>query len=193
MERGRGQRTGRSPLAHGILRSPIRTGRYQPYEELVATAASSVGLSLTSPMISRPVTGDRTWPEVASVAGTLHAAGVPLGVVTNCSEELGRLAASRIPVPFSSSSPPTRGLHKPEPQPISFGARRTGRRCRALSVRGGVRLRPVRHRARRVAPWWHDRIGMTAPPDAPAPIARHPTLAPLLVHALSRSRKDAHE
>jgi hypothetical protein len=34
---------------------------------------------------------------------------------------------------------------------------------------------------------------MTAPPDAPAPIARHPTLAPLLVHALSRSRKDAHE
>jgi hypothetical protein len=41
--------------------------------------------------------------------------------------------------------------------------------------------------------WWHDRIGMTAPPGAPAPIARHPTLALLLVHALSRARTDAHE
>ena len=34
--------------------------------------------------------------------------------------------------------------------------------------------------------WWHDRIGMAAPPDAPAPIARHRTLVPLLAHALCR-------
>jgi hypothetical protein len=33
--------------------------------------------------------------------------------------------------------------------------------------------------------WWHDRIGMTAPAEAPAPIAHHRTLAPLLEHALS--------
>jgi hypothetical protein len=33
--------------------------------------------------------------------------------------------------------------------------------------------------------WWHDRIGMTAPPDTPSPIAHHRTLTPLLAHALS--------
>ncbi len=32
--------------------------------------------------------------------------------------------------------------------------------------------------------YWHNRIGMEAPPDAPAPIARHGNLFPLLRIAL---------
>ena len=32
---------------------------------------------------------------------------------------------------------------------------------------------------------YHDRIGMTAPPDAPPPIARHRTLTPLVSHVLA--------
>ena len=32
--------------------------------------------------------------------------------------------------------------------------------------------------------YWHDRIGMTLPPDAPRPIAHHRSLYPLLGMAL---------
>jgi 2-haloacid dehalogenase len=172
-----------------------RAGRYQPYEELVATAAASVGLSgQLADELSARYGEIEPWPEVASVLGTLHAAGVPLGVVTNCSETLGRLAASRIPVPFSVIVTAERaGCYKPEPQPYRLALGELGvvaERC--LFVAGSAY--DLFGTARVGLPtWWHDRIGMTAPPGAPAPIARHPTLALLLVHALSRARTDAHE
>ena len=138
-------------------------------------------------MNSRPVTGrSNPGPKSPSVLGTLHAAGVPLGVVTNCSEALGRLAASRIPVPFSVIVTAERaGCYKPEPQPYRLALDELGvvaERC--LFVAGSAY--DLFGTARVGLPtWWHDRIGMTAPPDAPAPIARHRTLAPLLAHALS--------
>ena len=79
-----------------------RTGRYQPYQELVARAAELVGLPRRLPM--ELAAGYGKHPSAADVVTTLrklHEAGMPLGVVTNCSEALGRLAAGRIPVPFS--------------------------------------------------------------------------------------------
>ena len=173
--------------ARRILRSPIGTGRYQPYEELVAAAAESVGLPrhLADELAARY--GEiEPWPEAAEVLGALHAAGVPLGVVTNCSEALGRLAASRIPVPFSVIVTAERaGYYKPEPKPYRLALDELGvvaERC--LFVAGSAY--DLFGTARVGLPtWWHDRIGMTAPPEAPAPIAHHRTLAPLLAHALS--------
>ena len=164
-----------------------RTGRYQPYEELVAAAAELVGLSthLADELAARY--GEiEPWPEVADVLGALHAAGVPLGVVTNCSEALGRLAASRIPVPFSVIVTAERaGYYKPEPKPYRLALDELGvvaERC--LFVAGSAY--DLFGTARVGLPtWWHDRIGMTAPAEAPAPIAHHRTLAPLLAHALS--------
>ena len=164
-----------------------RTGRYQPYEELVAAAAESVGLSthLADELAARYAEIE-PWPEVADVLGALHAAGVPLGVVTNCSEALGRLAASRIPVPFSVIITAERaGYYKPEPKAYRLALDELGvvaERC--LFVAGSAY--DLFGTARVGLPtWWHDRIGMTAPAEAPAPIAHHRTLAPLLEHALS--------
>jgi FMN phosphatase YigB (HAD superfamily) len=116
----------------------------------------------------------------------LHAAGVPLGVVTNCSETLGHLAASRIPVPFSLIVTAERaGCYKPAPKPYRMALDELGivaERC--LFVAGSAY--DLFGTARVGLPtWWHDRIGMTAPAEAPAPIAHHRTLAPLLEHALS--------
>ena len=145
-------------------------------------------------MNSRRVTArSNPGPKSPSVLGTLHAAGVPLGVVTNCSETLGRLAASRIPVPFSVIVTAERaGCYKPEPQPYRLALDELGvvaERC--LFVAGSAY--DLFGTARVGLPtWWHDRIGMTAPPDAPAPIAHHRTLAPLLVHALSRCAARMH-
>ena len=129
----------------------------------------------------------RPWPEAAEVLGALHAADIPLGVVTNCSEVLGRRAASRLPVPFGVVVTAERaGFYKPDPLPYRLALDELGvapERC--LFVSGSAY--DLFGTARVGLPaWWHDRIGMTAPPDAPPPIARHRTLTPLLAHALCR-------
>jgi 2-haloalkanoic acid dehalogenase type II len=101
------------------LAMTYRTGRYRPYEGLVADAAESVGLSrrLADDLAARY--GDiEPWPDACDVLSALHGAGVPLGVVTNCSEALGRVAAGRIPVPFSVIVTAERaGCYKPDPRP----------------------------------------------------------------------------
>jgi 2-haloacid dehalogenase len=164
-----------------------RTGRYQPYEELVARAAESVGLPrrLADELAARY--GDiETWPEAGEVLGKLLEAGMPLGVVTNCSEALGRLAAGRIPVPFSVIVTAERAVHyKPDPQPYRLALNELGVTAEnCLFVAGSAY--DLFGTARVGMPtWWHDRIGMTAPPDTPSPIAHHRTLTPLLAHALS--------
>src|SRR5262249_54436450 len=93
-----------------------RTGRYQPYETLVADAADAVGLprDLADQLAARY--GElQPWPEAKDVLGVLHAAGVPLGVVTNCSERLGHRAASRLAVPFTVVVTAERaGFYKPD-------------------------------------------------------------------------------
>lgn len=88
-----------------------RTGRYRRYEDLVADAAQSIGLS----------------PRLAA--------------------ELGVAAERCLFVAGSAYD--------------LFGTARVG-----------------------LATYWHDRIGMTIPPDAPKPIAHHRTLTPLLAHVL---------
>ncbi len=164
-----------------------RTGRYQPYEDLVARAAETVGLPrrLADELAARY--GDiEPWPEAGDVLGKLHEAGMPLGVVTNCSEALGRLAAGRIPVPFSVIVTAERaGYYKPDPRPYRLALNELGVAAEhCLFVAGSAY--DLFGTARVGMPtWWHDRIGMTVPPDTPPPIAHHRTLTPLLAHALS--------
>jgi 2-haloacid dehalogenase len=164
-----------------------RTGRYRRYDDLVADAAGSVGLSrrLADELSTRYGT-IAPWPEAGDVLRSLHEAGVPLGVVTNCSEVFGRLAASRIPVPFKVIVTAERaGFYKPEPRPYRLALEELGvtpERC--LFVAGSAY--DLLGTARVGLPtWWHDRIGMTAPPDTPAPIAHHRTLTPLPAHVLA--------
>jgi 2-haloacid dehalogenase len=164
-----------------------RTGRYQPYEELVARAAESVGLPrrLADELAARY--GDiEPWPEAGEVLGKLLEAGMPLGVVTNCSEALGRLAAGRIPVPFSVIVTAERAVHyKPDPQPYRLALNELGVTAESCLFVAGSAYDLFGTARVGMPTWWHDRIGMTAPPDTPSPIAHHRTLTPLLAHALS--------
>lgn len=169
------------------LEITYRTGRYRPYEDLVASAAESAGLSrrLADDLAARY--GEiEPWHEAGQVLRTLHEAGVPLGVVTNCSEALGRLAASRVPVPFSVIVTAERaGCYKPDPRPYQVALNEAGAIAeRCLFVAGSAY--DLFGTARVGLPtWWHDRIGMPMPPDAPPPIAHHRTLTPLPAHVLS--------
>ncbi len=169
------------------LRITYATGRYQPYEQLVGDAAQAVGLRrhLADELAAR-YSEIATWPEAPDVLGRLHHAGLPLGVVTNCSEALGRLAVRRVPVAFRVVVTAERaGFYKPDPRPYRLALDELGvdaERClfvagSAYDLFGTARVGPPT--------WWHDRIGMAPPPDAPAPVARHRTLTPLVAHALS--------
>jgi 2-haloacid dehalogenase len=172
------------------LRITYATGHYRPYEHLVSDAAEAVGLprDLADELALR-YADIRPWPEAAAVLGQLHDAGVLLGVVTNCSEALGRLAAARVPVPLQVVVTAERGGHyKPDPAPYRLALNELSvepQRC--LFVAGSAY--DLIGTARVGLPaWWHDRIGMVPPPNAPAPIARHATLTPLVGHVLQCQR-----
>jgi 2-haloacid dehalogenase len=76
------------------------TGRYVPYESLVARAAAIEGLDSTLIQRLTQAYGQlRPWPEAPRVLATI-AATMPIGTVTNCSDGLGHQAADPVGVPF---------------------------------------------------------------------------------------------
>jgi 2-haloalkanoic acid dehalogenase type II len=156
------------------LRRTYGTGSYRPYETLVAEAAVEVGLDrgLAAELAAR-YTELRPWPGVAEALAPLVAANVTLGVATNCSDALGRIAASCVGVPFAAVVTSERaGFYKPSPRPYRLALKEMGvtpERClfvagSAYDLIGASRVG--------LATWWHDRIGMEKPPDAPEP-SRH--------------------
>ena len=163
------------------LRITYETGRYRPYEDLVADAADATGLPrrLSAELAARYDTL-QPWPEANGVLTRLHNAGVPLGVVTNCSEVLGRRAARRLAVPFRVIVTAERaGFYKPQPQPYELALQEIGVAAdHCLFVAGSAY--DLFGAARVGLPtWWHDRAGLVPPSDAPTPLARHRSLEPL--------------
>jgi 2-haloacid dehalogenase len=66
------------------LRISYRAGTYLPYEDLVTEAAVTVGLDASlGRKLAESYPEIEPWPEVRD---TLSALGLPLAIVTNCSE-----------------------------------------------------------------------------------------------------------
>ena len=156
------------------LRLTYGTGAYRPYEALVAEAAATVGLDrrLADELAAR-YSELQPWPGVVAALGQLVAAGIPLGVATNCSEALACIAANRIGIPFAVLVTSERaGFYKPDPHPYRLALqelRLAPERClfvagSAYDLIGAARVG--------MATWWHDRIGMEKPTAAPEPL-RH--------------------
>ncbi len=110
------------------LRLVTSSGAYRPFPDIVHEAARSTGVSddLADLLLRR-------WGEVkryADVLATLSAvrdAGVPLGIVTNCSQPLGELAASQVGVPFDVvMTAETAGYYKPDARAYLAGCRAMG-------------------------------------------------------------------
>ena len=164
------------------LRNTYGAGRYRPYEDAGRGSGragrSGAGGSRT---ISRPAMPSlEPWPEAPGVLRTLGGV-LPVGIVTNCSEKLGRVAAARTGADFAVIvTAEHAGFYKPHPRPYRMALEAlevVPERC--LFVAGSpydlfgadeVGL----------AAYWHDRVGMRAPPDAPTPLRHEKTLTPLL-------------
>lgn len=110
---------------------------------------------------------------------------VPLAVVTNCSDALGRRAAARLGVPFDVVVTAERaGWYKPRPEPYRLALAELGTPPAAtLFVAGSPADVPGASGAG-LPVFWHNRLGLPPVPGPAQPVATHPTLHPLVAAVL---------
>ncbi len=162
------------------LRNTYATAAYRPYETLVREAAVETGLpaAVADRLIERYAELE-PWPEAADVLGGL-AGHVPLAVVTNCSEALGRLAAARAGGAFDAVVTAERaGFYKPHPRPYRMALEAIGAAPQDTLFVAGSAYDLFGASAAGMPVYWHNRVGMAAPPDAPEPMFHCDTLSPL--------------
>jgi 2-haloacid dehalogenase len=172
------------------LRLTYGAGRYRPYEGLVAEAAAEVGLRRSlADDLAAGYSQLEPWPEAPAVLRRLEAA-LPLGIVTNCSEELGRLAALRSGGKFATVVTAERaGFYKPHPLPYRMALDALGVAAERCLFVAGSPYDLVGTARLGLPTYWHDRISLALPPEAPPPLWREPTLTPLVgVLGLADSR-----
>jgi 2-haloalkanoic acid dehalogenase type II len=163
------------------LRITYQTGAYRPYEDLVAEAAEAAGLdrSFATDLDAR-YAELRPWPDVVPVLTELADAGLPLAIVTNCSRRLGNIAAAQIGLPFAHIiTAEEAGFYKPDPRPYQLALDRLGIPAERCLFVAGSAYDLIGTAKVGLPTWWHDRIGMQLPPEAPAPLAHRRTLLEL--------------
>ena len=164
------------------LRISYETGPYRPYTDLVADAAGAAGLPREIAFQLEDRYAELApWPDANETLRALKSHGLKLGVVTNCSERLGRIAASRLKIEFDTIVTAERaGFYKPHPRPYAQALaelRVPPSRClfvagSAYDLFGTAKVG--------LTTYWHDRNGMAPPTGAPEPQVRERTLTPLI-------------
>jgi len=165
---------------HHYLRLTYGTGDYQPYENLVVQAARECDLGeAVGRRLIEKWDELEPWPEAESVLSALKGQ-VPLGVVTNCSERLGRMAIARVGIEFDVTVIAERaGAYKPDPRPYHMALDELSIAPeQALFVAGSV-FDVNGAGALGMDVYWHNRAGLPCPEHAPALIAEHRSLEPL--------------
>ncbi|HEV7185369.1 MAG TPA: HAD-IA family hydrolase [Leifsonia sp.] len=160
-------------------------GDYRPYETLVAEAAEAQGLdrSFAERLAVRWNT-IQPWDEAPGVLRTLSSAGLKIGVVTNCSKELGHVAADQLHVPFDVIvTSEEAGAYKPRPEPYALAIERLGIPADRILFVAGSKYDIPGAGGLGMPVWWHNRVHMDRG-ALPAPLAEHDTLTPLIRDAI---------
>lgn len=163
------------------LRLTYQTGAYRPYHTLVAEAATAEGLDpgLADRLDAR-YADLRPWPDAAATLGRLAAAGLPLGIVTNCSRRLGHIAAAQVGVPFTTIvTAEDAGFYKPDPAPYRMALDRLGVAPQDCLFVAGSAYDLFGTAKLGLPTYWHDRVGMARAEGTPAPLAHERTLQAL--------------
>jgi 2-haloacid dehalogenase len=106
-----------------------------------------------------------------------------LGVVTNCSETLGRRAAARLGVAFDVVVTAERaGFYKPHPEPYRRALRELGLPSAEVLFVCGSAFDLFGTAAAGLDTLWHNRAQLTKPEAAPPALAERRTLRELLPH-----------
>ncbi|MDQ2849808.1 MAG: HAD-IA family hydrolase [Actinomycetota bacterium] len=167
------------------LQLTYATGDYVPYESVVAQAARAEGLDdeLAFRLTAR---WDelQPWPEAPSVLEHLSGA-VRVGVVTNCSNELGHRAAARLGVGLDVvATAEDAGAYKPRPQPYLHALQCLDLPPERVLFVAGSRFDLPGAASVGLPVWWHNRLHLDRG-ALPAPIAEYDTLTPLLDYVLA--------
>jgi 2-haloalkanoic acid dehalogenase type II len=138
-------------------------GAYRPYPALVEEAAVAAGhpASFAADLVARWRELE-PWPEVPAVLAQLGGR-VPLAVATNCSAELGRIAAERTGGTFKAViTAEEAGFYKPRPEPYRAVLAVLGTPpARTLFVAGSASDVPGAQGVG-MPVFWHNRIGLPA-------------------------------
>lgn len=159
------------------LRRTYGCGAYLPYERLVEEAAVAVGLPAGAPAAL-----EAQWDQLPAWDGAreLLQALRPhclLGVVTNCSERLGRRAADLLGVDWDVVvTSEAAGFYKPDPRPYELAlARLRVEPSQAAFVAGsGYDMFGTGKVGLRT--YWHNRVGLSLPAGAMEPEVQSPRL-----------------
>lgn len=162
------------------LRRTYGCGDYRPYETLVAEAAAEVSLPAScAPGLAARWDELMPWPEAPAALRAIAPAHA-LGVVTNCSNELGARAAARVGVDWSVVvTSQEAGAYKPDPRPYRRALEVLGLAPAEVLFVAGSGYDLFGTAAVGLPTVWHNRVGLPAPAGAPAPLAVWDSLAPL--------------
>lgn len=152
------------------LRRTYGCGAYQPYEQLVQEAAAAVGLPASAPQaleahwVELPV-----WDGARELLQALRP-HCRLGVVTNCSDRLGRQAASLLGVDWDVVvTSEEAGFYKPDPRPYALALARLEVRPEDAAFVAGSGYDLFGTSQVGLRTYWHNRVGLSLPEGAPAP------------------------
>lgn len=146
-------------------------GAYRPYETLVAEAARSTGLPETAAStLEREWQAIRPWDEAPGILRRLKETH-RLGVVTNCSERLGRAAAAKLGVPFDVLVTSERaGFYKPRPEPYRLALAELKLEPKEVLFVAGSGFDLIGTGKVGMDTYWHNRVGLQRPAAAPPPM-----------------------
>jgi len=163
------------------LRLTYGCGPYRPYEALVREAAGETGLAgAHAEALAARWDELRPWDDAAGFLAALRGR-VRIGVVTNCSEALGRRAAARAGAPFDVVVTSERaGYYKPRPEPYRLALQELGLPAGRVLFVAGSGFDLVGTAAVGLDTLWHNRAGLARPPQAPPPLAEKRTLRELI-------------
>jgi 2-haloalkanoic acid dehalogenase type II len=155
-------------------------GAYRPYETLVEEAAIEAGFDAgLARKLDENWKNLRPWPEALSVLSALRQE-YRLGVVTNCSNRLGHVAAGLVGVPFDVVvTSEQAGFYKPDARPYRLALELAGSSAREAIFIAGSAYDLIGTGQVGIPTFWHNRAGLCIPEGAPLPVAEIRTLTEL--------------
>jgi 2-haloacid dehalogenase len=159
------------------LRLTYGCGNYVPYEDLVRQAAERTGLPAVAAGQLESNWGNlRLWSG-AQEALAETARHCKIAVVTNCSQRLGRQAASLVDVTWDAVvTAEEAGCYKPDPRPYHLAMRKLGVEARDCAFVAGSGYDMFGTARVSLRTYWHNRVALPLPEGAPMPEIVSPTL-----------------
>jgi len=163
------------------LRLTYGCGPYVPYEDLVRRAAHATGLPESAADAL-----ERLWPELPVWSGAQAALDALMGrtrlvVVTNCSARLGAIAAARLATRWDCVvTAEQAGFYKPDPRPYRLALATLGVAPHDAAFVAGSGYDLIGTAAVGLRTYWHNRVGLARPAEAPPAAIEQPTLDALV-------------